>query len=68
MLNIIMSIIMAATTANQESDVQVWSVEYDGQIYTYEATAPDSEGAYIVTLDGRTLYINELTANQEVSE
>ena len=68
MLNIIMSIIMAATTANQESDVQVWSVEYDGQIYTYEATTQDAEGAYIITLDGRTLYINELTANQEVSE
>lgn len=64
MLNIIMSII--ALTANQEYNVQVWSVEYDGQIYTYEATAPNSEGAYIITLDGRTVYISDITVNQEV--
>ena len=61
MLNIVMSIIMATTTANCKSDTQVWSVEYDGQIYTYEATAPDSEGAYIITLDGRTVYIQEVS-------
>ena len=50
--------------ANQEYDTHIWSVEYNGDIYTYVATTPDADGAYIVTLDGETVYITDIVGGE----
>ena len=55
---IILTLTMS-TTANQ-----VWAVEYNGDIYTYVATTPDADGAYIVTLDGETVYITDIVGGE----
>ena len=50
-------------TANADT-LHTWAVEYNGDIYTYVATTPDADGAYIVTLDGETIYIRDILGGE----
>lgn len=52
--------IAGATIITTNHDLQIWQVEYDGQIYEYVSDRYDNPNAYIIDLDGNKIYVTAI--------
>lgn len=50
---------VCGTTAYSE-EYHRWTVEYEGNYYEYVATTYDNPESYIVTTDGRKIYVRDI--------
>lgn len=52
--------IAGATIITTNHDLQIWSVEYQGEVYEYISDTYDNPNAFIITTNGEKIYVRDI--------
>ena len=56
--------IAGTTLVTANNDLQIWQVEYDGQIYEYVSDRYDNPASYIITVTGEKVYVTTILGGE----
>ena len=60
----IIAITIMLSTYVSTPDLQVWTVEYEGNVYEYVATTYNNPESYIITIDGEKIYVRNIIGGE----